>query len=105
MQEIRDLKTRDHEILSESIREFSGIKKGEHVWDLSIMFELIKKIPVDTYLIYSKELQKWVFTDLLDDDLIFQEFFNDMNFVIVENDLSMALARGIHYRFNKKVRP
>jgi len=76
-----------------------------NVWSLEIMIALVKKLAVQTYMIYSIELDKWVFTDLLDDDLVYQEYFSNMNFVIVESDLCMALARGIHYRFHKKVRP
>lgn len=105
MQEIRELKTRDYDILCETIKDMGNFKRGEPVWSLSIMVDLVKKIPVDTYIIYSKELSSWVFTNILDDDLVYQEYFCHGNFVIVESDLVMALARGLHYRFHKKVRP
>lgn len=105
MQEIRELKTRDADILSATIREMSSTPKHKDVWDLETLSDLIKRIPCDTYIIYSTEIKKWVFTNILDEDLVFQEYFNDINFVIVENDLSLAMARGIHYRFHKKMRP
>lgn len=105
MQEIKDLKTRDIDILSHTIRKVLNVKRDFHVWDLMTMTNIVKTIPVDTYLIYSNDLGKWVFTDILDDDLVYQEYFGGMNFVIVEHDICMALARGIHYRVHKKLRP
>lgn len=105
MQEIKDLKTRDTEILKETIREMAGIKKGHEAWTYEVLIELIGTLPCDTYVIYSKELERWVLTNILDDELVYQEYFSDMNFVIVEHDLWLALARGLHYRFHKKVRP
>lgn len=105
MQEIKDLKTRDPGILALTIREMGNLKRNTDVWTFEILTELVKTLPVDTYIIFSKEIEMWVFTNILDDDLVYQEYFSDMNFVIVERDLWMALARGLHYRFHKKVRP
>ena len=105
MQEIKDLKTRDTDILAQTIREMANLKKNFDCWTYEVLTSLIEDISCDTYIIYSKELQKWVFTNILDDELVYQEYFRDMNFVIVEHDLWLAMARGIHYRFHKKVRP
>lgn len=105
MQEIKDLKTRDQDILCETIREIADLPKTGNAWDLSVMTDIIKSFPCQFYITYCRELKQWVFTDLMDDDLVFQEYFRDLNFVIVESDLLLALARGIHYRFHKKVRP
>ncbi len=105
MQEIKDLKTRDYDILCETIREMSDSKKGTPVWDIDLLLKLVKRIPEDTYLIYCNEIDKYVFTNLLDDDLVYQEYFCHSGFVIVETDVCLAVARGIHYRYHKKVRP
>lgn len=105
MQEIKELKTREYDVLCDTLREMGSFKKGTPVWDSNTLIDLVKKIPVDTYIIYSTELKQWVFTTILDDDLVYQEYFNHMDFVIVETDLSLAIARGLHYRFHKKVRP
>jgi len=106
MQEIRDLKTRDASILADTIREMMNVH-GHHnpIGDLDLLTQAVERLQFDSYIIYSKELRKWVFTDILDDDLFYQEFFRNLNFVIVETDLNMALARGIHYLYHKKVRP
>ena len=105
MQELRDLKTRDIEILSETLREMADLKRNVLLWNADLMLSLINRIPEDTYLIYSTDQKQWVFTNILDDDLVYQEHFQNRNFVIVERDVCMALARGIHYRYHKKVRP
>jgi len=105
MQEIKDLKTRDADILAQTIREMANLKQNFDVWNYEVLTGLVEDISCDTYIIYSKELNKWIFTNILDDDLVYQEYYRDMNFVIVEHDLWLAMARGIHYRFHKKVRP
>lgn len=106
MQEIRSLHTRDPDILSETIRDITG----EHghmnpIGDLNLLTMAVERMATDTYLHFSKEHGSWVFTDILDDDLVYQDFFKDQSFVVVERDVHVALARGIHYRFHKKVRP
>ena len=105
MQEIKDLKTRDYGLLCLTLREMADISKNKSIWDVDIMLDLVKKLPVDTYIIRSRDRQKWVYTSLNDEDLVYQEFFQHMDFVIVETDICMALARGLHYRYHKKVRP
>ena len=106
MQDIRDLKTRDVEMLNETIREM--MEKWKHpnpVGDNELLVKAIERFPFKMFIIRCSELKMWVFTNILDDDLVYQEYFNDINFVIVERDLNLALARGIHYRYHKKVRP
>jgi len=106
VQEIRDLKTRDESILSETIRDMMGVHAHVNpLGDVSLLSKAVERMAVDTYLIYSTEMKMWIFTDILDEDLVYQTYFNNLNFVIVERDIGMAIARGIHYRVNKKVRP
>ena len=104
--EIRELKTRDEDILSETIRDLMGVHSHINpLGDVSILSKAIERLNIDAYIIYSRELRMWIFTDILDDDLVYQEYFKHQSFVIVERDIGMAMARGIHYRIHKKVRP
>jgi hypothetical protein len=106
MQEIRDLKTRDENILSETIRDLMGVHSHINpLGDVSLLSKAIERLNIDAYIIYDKESRMWIFTDIFDDDLVFQDYFKNQTFVIVERDIGMAMGRGIHYRVNKKVRP
>ena len=106
MQEIRDLKTRDPEILNDTLRNM--MEAHGHInplGDTGFLTQCVERMSCKTYIIRDKESGMWIFTDLLDEDLIYQEFYRDLNFVITEVDLNLALARGIFYRYHKKVRP
>lgn len=106
MQEIKELKTRDINILEDTIVEMMDCQGHRNpLGDTGLLLNAVERLTVDTYIIYCKELRKWVFTDILDDYLVYQDFYSHDNFVIVETDLNMALARGIHYKYHKKVRP
>lgn len=105
MLDISEIKTRDIDVLNDTIVEMVGLKKGlRPVEDLETLIECVEKIQCQTWIIYDRETGKWVFTDSYDEYLLPQDYFNRMNFVIVEQDLNLALARGIHYRYHKKGR-
>lgn len=72
--------------------------------NLEVLTDCVAKMQCQTMIFFDKEIKKWVFTDIYDDYLVSQDFFNIMNFVVVEQDLNLALARGLHYRYHKKDR-
>lgn len=105
MLDIKDIKTRDIEILNKTVAEMLDMKiHWLNLAKLDLLFDCVEKIPCQTHIFFDQNIKKWVFTDLYDEDLVSQEFFRRENFVIVETDLSLALARGIHYRYHKKIR-
>ena len=110
MLDIKDIKTRDIDSLNESLREIikesisPNIKIQKPLSDCNLLFDLVEKMQCDTMIFFDREIHKWVFTDVYDEYLVSQDFFKRENFVIVETDLPLALARGIHYRYHKKLR-
>lgn len=105
MLDIKHIKTRDTDVLNETIRNMMDLDKGcNPVGDMSILVECVERIPDESHMFYNQEIKCWVFTNVYDDYIVSQDFFNQEQFVIVEKDLNMALARGIHYRYHKKLR-
>ena len=106
MQEVRYLKTRDHQIINDTLRMLKS-DKGlvDPIKDTNLLLKLAEQVNETIYLFFDNDINQWVCTNILDDDLVIQEFFNELNFVIVETDPNIALGRAIHYRYHKKVRP
>lgn len=105
MLDIKQIKTRDTDVLNETIRDMMDCGPGINpVGELRILIECVERIPGDCHIFYDREIGKWVFTNIYDDYLVSQDFFSLENFVVVERDLNLALARGIHYRYHKKLR-
>lgn len=103
MNEIKSLKTKDKDILNESMCKLAGLKDRRIIEDYSEMISLVKSSNIDTTIVFSKKLDAFVFTDIFCDDLVYQEYFGGLNFVVIDRDLRVAIARGLHYFFNKKI--
>lgn len=105
MLDIRDIKTRDYDTLADSLRDILKINgKTNPLESLSMLTDMIYLIQNRPVIFFDKEIEGWVFTNCYDDDIVSQEYFGQENFVIVEQDLNLALARGIHYSYHKKVK-
>lgn len=105
MLDIKEIKTRDTEVLNATIREMMNLDKYVNaIGDLEVLFSCVERMQCQTMIFFDMEIKQWVFTDVYDDYLVSQDYFSHMNFVIVETDLNLALARGIHYRYHKKGR-
>ena len=105
MLDIKDIKTSDLKILNKTIVEMTGVSSGSWpISNLNVLFECVEKLPCQTNIFFDRDLGRWVFTDIYDEYLVSQEFFQRENFVVVENSINIALARGIHYRYHKKLR-
>jgi hypothetical protein len=103
MNEIKSLKTRDKTILNDSLCKMAGLKDRWIIDDHIEVLGLLSKMNHDTYIVHSTKLNAFVFTDIFCDDLVYQEYFGGLNFVVIDSDMRLAIARGIHYYFNKKI--
>ena len=105
MLDIGAIKTRDPELLNNTIEEILGDANIQYaIYNVQALFDCIEKLNISPHIFYDNDMKMWVFTNCYDEYLVSQDFFNRYNFVVVEKDINLALARGIHYTYHKRLR-
>jgi len=106
MMDIREIKTRDISVLNETLITMAELPETAKPFnDIGLMLKLVERMQTQTTFYYDRDASLWVFTNMDTDLLVAQEFFERENFVVAELDPALALARGIHYRYHKSIKP
>ena len=82
MLDIKGIKTRDTDKLNETIREMLDLdSKVSPMSDISILIDCVERMSCQTHIFFDREIKRWVFTDIYDEYLVSQEFFQRENHI------------------------
>ncbi len=101
-----DPKTRDSVAISETIAEMMDCKCTE-AFSIDILTDAMTRLPFNTTLCFDKIYGRWIFSN--QDESFWPNGLPDYqcygpDFTFVDHTPDMAIARGIHYYYHKKIK-